>query len=72
MSKYKVIQFPDNTYGVMKKTFFGRKMYARNYKTHYPISSNDIHEIYRYGRHENYEQALETANWMNREFKEIL
>jgi len=70
MNKFKVVQFPDNTYGAVTNGLFDKR-YAANYKSRFTISSKDIDELYRYGRHSTLQEAQETVDWMNGEYNEF-
>jgi hypothetical protein len=68
MAKYKVVQFPDNTYGVLKKGWFSKSYLSiRNWNNWW----SDDEWIYASCRFEKLCDAQNALNFVKREFKEF-
>jgi hypothetical protein len=68
MSKYLIVQFPDNTYGVMKKTLFCKSYLSNRDWNHWWSTQDWIYQACRFDKLCDAQIAL---TFVKREFKEF-
>lgn len=68
MAKYTIVQFPDNTYGLQKKTWFDKRYLSKNNWNH---CFEQAEYIYSYCRFETLYAAQNALAFIKQEYKEL-